>query len=198
MKEMPSIENLIEAFARLPGVGRRSAERMAYKILEMDEKDVSFFAESLSKAKSDIDICPVCGMYREGGHCAIDEDDSRNRKQIMVVSAYRDALAIENSNTYHGLYHVLGGTLSPSKGVNPEDLRIDSLVDRIRSGGIEEVIIGTNPTMDGETTSLYVAKILEPLGVQVTRLAYGLAIGSSLEYSDPLTLGKALEGRKKL
>lgn len=198
MEKLPSLEQLIESFARLPGVGRRSAERMAYAVLEMKDEDVQRFYEALKASKENISKCPRCGYYKEGNACPICDDHERETDKVFVVSSFKDALAIENSNTYHGLYHILFGSLSASKGVYPEDLNIEPLLNRIKEGNIKEVILGTNPTIDGETTATYVASLLKDYDINITRLGYGLSIGSSLEYSDPLTLEKALEGRKKL
>lgn len=195
MDLLPSVSALAESFAKLPGVGPKTAERMAYAVLGMDEEDAKKFSEVLLEVKRNIHVCPRCGLFAEGEGCEICDAQDRDRSTIMVVSSFKDALAIEKSGSYKGLYHSLNGTLAPSKGVYPEDLNVDSLLERL--GGVSEVVIATNPNIEGETTALYVAKrIGDRKGLKVTRLAYGLSMGSSLEYSDAVTLGKAIEGRK--
>ncbi len=199
MENLPSIVTLASYFSRLPGVGPKSAERMAYAVLGMEGETAEGFANAIKDAKSKISRCPRCGLYEEGGACPICDDPSRDQKTLMVVTSYKDALAIEKSGSYKGLYHLLKGTLSPAKGIYPEDLGVDELLTRINNGQIEEVIVATNPTIDGETTALYLARRIEEGGkVKVSRLAYGLSMGSSLEYSDALTLEKAIEGRKDI
>lgn len=195
MDLLPSISALAESFARLPGVGPKSAERMAYAVLEMDEEAVRKFSEDLLKVRQNIHVCPKCGLYAEGEGCEICDSQNRDKETIMVVSSFKDALAIEKSGSYKGLYHSLNGILAPSKGVYPEDLNVDSLLARL--DGVKEVVLAMNPNIEGETTALYVAKrIGNREGLKVTRLAYGLSMGSSLEYSDAITLEKAIEGRK--
>jgi recombination protein RecR len=198
MKELASISALIDSFSKLPGVGVKSAERMAYAVLAMREEDAREFATAIEAVKSKVHKCPVCGLFTEGEKCEICLDPSRDRTTIVVVSEPKDALAIEKMNNYHGLYHVLGGSISASKGIGAEDLSIDPLLLRVKTEGVKEVILATNPTIDGETTALFIAKLLEGSGVAVTRLGYGLPMGSSLDYADSLTLTKAFEGRKKI
>ncbi len=199
MDLLPSIEALKESFGQLPGIGPKSAERMAYAVLGMERNRVEEFSKRLLDVKNNIAPCPVCGLYAEGGACPVCSDDSRDKSTIMVVSSYKDALAIEKSDCYKGLYHCLNGALSPSKGVYPEDLNIAPLLARLRDGTVKEVVVATNPNLEGETTALYLSKkIGEASRVKVTRLAYGLSMGSSLEYSDAITLEKAIEGRKGL
>lgn len=198
MKELPSFQALVDSFSKLPGIGKKSAERMAYAVLEMRQEDASAFAEAIVSAKSKIHKCSRCGLYAEGGLCEVCSDPNRNHSTCIVVSYPKDALAFEKLNDFHGVYHVLGGVIAPSKGLGPEDLQIDGLLSRIQDEGIREIILATNPTIEGETTALFLAKYLEKTGVSVTRLAYGLPMGASLDYADSLTLSKALEGRKKL
>ncbi|MCI2111075.1 MAG: recombination mediator RecR [Bacilli bacterium] len=198
MKELASISALIDSFAKLPGVGVKSAERMAYAVLAMREEDAKQFAHALEDVKAKVHKCPVCGLYTEGEKCDICLDPTRDRATLCVVSEAKDALSIEKMNGYHGLYHVLGGSISASKGVGADDLSIDPLLTRVKNEGVKEVILATNPTIDGETTALFIAKLLEGAGVTVTRLGYGLPMGSSLDYADSLTLSKAFEGRKKI
>lgn len=198
MEKLPSIEELTECFASLPGIGHKSAEKMAYSVLNMDEEQVNQFADSLIKVKKSIHTCPCCGMLTEKEICEICSDESRDKTSLIVVSEPRDVLAFEKLGSFKGRYHVLGGVLSAIKGVGVDDLAIDSLFTKIDNDGVKEIILATNPTTEGETTALYIAKLLEGKDVNVSRLAYGLPIGGHLEYADSLTLEKALEGRKKI
>ena len=198
MKELKSVTKLIEAFSRLPGVGHKSAEKMAYSVLEMDDEDVEMFSDALVELKRNVHKCPICGAYTENELCEICADESRDKSKIIVVSYPKDVLSFEKLNVYDGTYHVLGGVLSAVNGVGIDDLDIASLQKRIKDNNVNEVIIATNPTTEGETTALYLARILEKEHISVTRLAYGLPMGGHLEYADSLTLSKALEGRKKI
>lgn len=198
MKELKSIDKLIDSFSRLPGVGHKSAEKMAYSVLEMSMENVVEFSNALLKVKNDIHKCPICGLYTEDNICEICADKNRDRSRIIVVSYPKDVIGFEKLGTFHGLYHVLNGTLSAINGVSVDDLNIPSLLERIKQDNVQEIILATNPTIDGETTALYLAKILENSGITISRLAYGLPMGGHLEYADSLTLSKALEGRKKI
>lgn len=198
MKELKSVTKLIEAFSRLPGVGHKSAEKMAYSVLEMDDEDVEMFSDALVELKRNVHKCPICGAYTENELCEICADESRDKSKIIVVSYPKDVLSFEKLNVYDGTYHVLGGVLSAVNGLGIDDLDIASLQKRIKENNVNEVIIATNPTTEGETTALYLARILEKEHISVTRLAYGLPMGGHLEYADSLTLSKALEGRKKI
>ena len=198
MKELKSITKLIESFSRLPGVGHRSAEKMAYSVLEMLDEDVEMFSDALRELKANVHRCPICGTYTEDEVCEICADDSRDKTKIIVVSYPKDVYSFEKLGVYDGRYHVLGGVLSAVNGVGINDLNIEGLEKRIKEDGVQEIIIATNPTTEGETTALFLAKILEKQNVSVTRLAYGLPMGAHLEYADSLTLSKALEGRKKI
>ena len=198
MKELKSIQKLTDAFARLPGVGHKSAEKMAYSVLEMDEEVVSTFSDALLEVKRNIHHCPKCGNYTEDEYCEICTNENRDKTKIIVVSYPRDINAFEKIKSFDGVYHVLGGVLSAVNGVGINDLNIDSLFKRIEEDDIKEVILATNPTTEGETTALYLAKLLEGKNVNVSRLAYGLPMGGYLEYADSLTLSRALEGRKKI
>ncbi len=198
MKELKSVTKLVDSFAKLPGVGHKSAEKMAYSILEMDEEDVEIFSDALKELKANVHHCPICGAYTEGDICEICSNENRDKTKIIVVSYPRDIEPFEKLGNYNGLYHVLGGVISAVNGVGINDLKIDSLEKRIKDNNVKEVIIATNPTTEGETTALYLAKILENKDVNLTRLAYGLPMGGHLEYADSLTLSKALEGRKKI
>ncbi len=198
MEKLKALERVEESFNKLPSVGKKSAERMAYSLLDMSVEDVNEFSDALKALKESIHICPVCGNYTEEEICPICADKERDQSTLMVVSYPKDLFVLEKTEGYHGLYHVLGGTISISKGKGVEDLAIPQLIKRIEEGNIKEVIIATNPTVDGETTALYIAKILESYNVNVTRIAYGLPMGGNLDYTDALTLAKAIEGRRKI
>ena len=198
MKELKSINKLADSFSRLPGVGRKSAEKMAYAVLEMDQDVVNDFSTALQEAKENIHHCPKCGIFTEDEMCEICSDESRDTTKLLVVSYPKDVLSFEKLGTYTGLYHVLGGVLSAVSGVGIGDLRIDELMNRIEEDHVQEIILATNPTTEGETTALFIAKLLENSDIKVSRLAYGLPMGGHLEYADSLTLSKALEGRKDI
>ena len=198
MEKLRSLENLIENLYKLPGVGKKSAERMAYSLLDFSDEDLEDIAKAISELKKNIHFCPVCGMITDIDGCYICDDKNRDESTLMVISYPKDVMSIEKSDSYHGQYHVLNGELSLSKGMNVDSLNINSLLKRLDDGKFEEVILATNPTVDGETTSMYLAKLLEKYNIKVTRLAYGLQIGGNLDYVDPLTLSKALEGRHKI
>ena len=171
---------------------------MAYALLNMDEEDINEFSDALKNLKQSIHVCPICGFLTEGEECEICESEDREKDVLMVVSYPKDVIAFENAETYHGLYHVLNGVISVSKGGSIEDLNVNSLFERIEKQHFREVIIATNPTIEGETTALYLAKLLQDKPVSVTRLAYGLPMGGHLDYADALTLEKAIEGRRKI
>ncbi len=198
MKELPTYVALVDSFRKLPGVGTRSAERMATSVLEMREEDAFEFASAIENAAKSVHKCPNCGLYTEEEVCEICKDSARDKSICLVVATAKEAVAFEGVSDYRGTYHVLGGLVSPAKGIGPESLRIDELKSRIASEGIKEIIVATSPTLEGETTALFLAKILEPYEVKVSRLGYGLPVGSSLEFADSLTLSRALEGRKSL
>lgn len=199
MSDLPSIENLVSSFARLPGIGVKTAERLAFSVLKMEEKDVEFFASSLLNVKKSIHKCPECGLFTENDKCEICGSPTRNRSSLCVVADSKDAFSIEKMKGYDGLYHILGGTISISKGVGASDLAIDSLLKRVDCHPeIREIILALSPTIDGETTSLFIAKLLSERGIEITRLGYGLPMGSSLDYADSLTLKKSFEGRRKI
>ena len=198
MKDLKALVRLQESLAKLPSVGKKSAERMAFAMLEMSDDDLNEFSDAIKELKSKIHFCPICGNITEEEKCDICQDESRDPTTLMVVSSPKDVMAFENAEGFHGLYHVLGGTISISKGKGIDDLNIPSLLRRVDEGNIKEIIIATNPTVDGETTALYLAKLLENKNVNVTRLAYGLPMGGNLDYADALTLAKAIEGRRKI
>ena len=198
MKELPTYIALVDSFRKLPGVGTRSAERMASAVLEMREEDAFEFATAIENAAKTVHKCPNCGLYTEDEVCEICKDSSRDKSLCLVVATAKEAVAFEGVSDYRGTYHVLGGLISPAKGIGPESLRIDELKSRIAREEIKEIVVATSPTLEGETTALFLAKILEPYSVKVSRLGYGLPVGSSLEFADSLTLSRALEGRKSL
>lgn len=192
-----SFQELIDCFKLLPGIGNKGAERMTYHILDMDETQVKRFADALINFKKNIHHCKICGNICEGDTCDICSDPERDHSMICVVETPKDVFAMEKLKEYHGLYHVLGGTISIMDGKTADDLNIDSLFDRI-TDQTKEVIIATNATREGETTALYLAKLLDAKGVNTSRIANGLPVGSSLDYADELTLLRSFEGRKKI
>lgn len=198
MKELQSVERLVDSFSKLPGIGHKSAQKMAYSVLEMSDENVEEFSIALKEVKNKVHKCPICGSLTEEEICEICSDNKRDHTRIIVVSYPKDIFPFEKLGTYNGVYHVLGGTLSAINGVGVEDLSINDLLERIKKDNVQEIILATNPTIDGETTALYIAKLLENKNINVSRLAYGLPMGGHLEYADTLTLSKALEGRKKI
>lgn len=192
------LARLIEQFRKLPGVGSKSAARMAFSVLAFSEKEAEAFAEAVLDAKRIIKNCRVCGNYSIGETCPICADIERDRTTVCVVENARDILAFERAREYRGLYHVLGGALSPVNGITPDALRIPALVERVRQGEIQEVIVATDPDVEGEATAMYLARVLAVHGVKVTRLAYGIPVGGNLEYTDEVTLSRALIGRRDL
>lgn len=194
-----TIEKLIESFAQLPGIGRKSAERIAFYILDsMDKEDAEKMAKSILEAKSKVKFCPICQNLTDETPCHICSAENRDKTTICVVEDARDVAAIEKTNEYRGLYHVLHGTLSPMDGITPDDIKIKELLLRIADGSVNEVIMATNPTVNGTATAVYISKLLQPMGVTVTRIAHGIPVGGDLEYADEVTLVKALEGRQKM
>ena len=192
------LEKLVEQFARLPGIGGKSAQRLAFHVLELPMEEAQEFADAIVAAKKTVTLCPVCQNLTAGGLCPICSSPRRDESVICVVADSRDVVAIERAREFNGRYHVLHGVLSPMNHVGPDDLHIKSLVDRVASGGIQEVIMATNPDTEGEATALYISRLLKPFGVKVTRLAYGIPVGSHLEYADDATLMRALAGRQEL
>lgn len=192
------LERLVEQFARLPGIGSKSAQRLAFHVLELPDEDARAFADAIVAAKKSVTLCPVCQNLTEGGLCPICSSPKRDGSVICVVADSRDVIALERSREFNGHYHVLHGVLSPMNHVGPDDLHIKSLLDRVSAGGIEEVIMATNPDTEGEATALYLSRLLKPFGVKVTRLAYGIPVGGHLEFADDATLMRALAGRQEL
>ena len=195
----PALENLVEQFAKLPGVGRKSAQRLAFYLLNQPEEAAKEFADAILQAKAGISCCPVCQNLTQGeGPCPICASPRRDHGVICVVADPKDVVALERSREYQGVYHVLHGVISPMNHVGPDDLRIHQLVERLSGGDVQEVIMATNPDTEGETTAMYLSRLLKPFGVKVTRLAYGIPVGSHLEFADDATLMRALEGRREM
>ena len=191
-----SLQNLAEQFGRLQGVGRKSAMRMAFSVIELDDEAATAFAEAILEAKRKIHPCPVCGNLTDRELCYICDDVTRDRTTLCVVEDVKAVMSIEKVREYTGVYHVLHGAISPVNGITPDKIRFAELIERVNQGEIREVIIATNPTPDGEVTAMYISKYLKPMGVKVTRLAYGIPVGADLEYADEVTLGRAIEGRR--
>jgi len=196
MQYQEPIAKLIDSYMKLPGIGGKSATRLAFYTLGMADEDVKGFAQALQSVKADLHFCSICGNITEDDPCPICKDPTRDQTQILVVERARDIMAMERMNEYHGLYHVLNGTISPSEGTGPMDINIPNLIDRLKKHPeVQEVIIATNASMDGETTAQYLAKLLKPAGIKVTRLAHGLSAGADIDYTDELTLFRAVQGR---
>ena len=193
-----SLEKLSEHFARLQGVGKKSAMRMAFSIIEFDDEVVEDFANAILEAKRNIHECPVCGNLTDKETCSVCSDLSRDTSIICVVEDVKALLSIEKVREFRGVYHVLHGAISPVNGITPDKIRFRELIERVGTEDVDEVIIATNPTPDGEVTAMYISKYIKPLGVKVTRLAYGIPVGSDLEYTDEITLGRALDGRRDI
>lgn len=189
---------LSEQFAKLPGIGMKSAQRLAYHVMEMSEAEVREFAQAILNAKKTVHFCAECMNFTENERCVFCADPRRDHSTVCVVETPKDISAFERTKEYRGVYHVLHGLISPIDGVTPDKLRIKELLARVNKGGISEVIMATNPTVEGEATAMYISKLLKPFGVKVTRLAFGLPIGGMLEYADEITLYKALENRNEI
>lgn len=192
------IAKLIESYAKLPGIGQKTATRLAFYTIGMSDDDVNQFAANLLSAKRDLHFCSICGNLTDADPCNICSDESRDRTTIFVVEESKDVLAMEKIREYNGLYHVLHGTISPMNGVSPDDINVKTLITRLMDSQVTEVIIATNATSDGEATAMYLARIIKPAGIKVTRLARGLAVGSDIEYADEVTLSKAVENRQEI
>ena len=192
------LEKLVEQFARLPGIGGKSAQRLAFHVLNLPQDKAQAFADAILEAKRSVTLCPVCQNLTSGGLCPICASPKRDDTTICVVADPRDVVAIERSREYHGVYHVLHGALSPMNRVGPDDLRIRELLERVAQGGVEEVILATNPDTEGDATAMYLSRLLKPFGIRITRLGFGVPVGSNLEYADDATMLKALEGRREM
>ena len=199
MRYFPAaLERLTEEFARLPGIGSKSAQRLAFYTLSLSQEEAESFANAILEAKAQVHTCPICQNLTDRDKCAICDDDERDHGVICVVAEARDVVAMERAREYSGVYHVLHGVISPLSHIGPDDIRIRELLERVRAGGVREVIMATNPDTEGEATAMYISRLLRPLGVRVTRLAYGIPVGSQLEYADEVTLLRALEGRQDI
>lgn len=198
MRYAAPIARLLEELERLPGIGPKSAQRIAYWLLTSENADAQRLADAILEVKRTIHFCPVCFNFAEGDLCDVCADPARDRSVVCVVEEPRDLVAIDRTGEFRGTYHVLQGVISPMDGVGPERLRVRELIDRLASGEITEVVVATNPNVEGETTALYLARLIKPLGVKVTRIASGLPVGGDLEYADEVTLGRALEGRREM
>ena len=199
MRYLPvALERLTEEFARLPGIGSKTAQRLAFHVLSWTEEDAARFAQTILEVKKTIHTCPVCQNLTDQEICPICDDPERDHGLVCVVAEPKDVVALERAREYNGVYHVLHGVISPLNHIGPDDLRIRELLSRVAEGGVREVIMATNPDTEGEATAMYLSRILRPLEVRVTRLAYGIPVGSQLEYADEVTLLRALEGRQEM
>lgn len=198
MNEQSAISRLVGEFSKLPGIGRKTAERLAYHILKEDDSFAQNLAAAIGEVKEKIVFCSICGNMSEEDPCRICENQHRNKKLICVVEEAKDIWSIEKIGTFNGVYHVLMGALSPLDGIGPEKLRIQELLQRVQKDHAEEVIVATNPNVEGDATALYLSRLLKPLGITVTRIASGLPVGGDLEYADSVTLSKAIMGRQPL
>jgi len=195
----PSIEKLIESFERLPSIGHKTAVRLAFHVLDLSEEETSEFINSIVEAKKNIKYCSTCFNITETDPCPICSNTKRDHTSICVVEDVKDVIAMEKTHEFRGLYHVLHGSISPMNGVGPDDIKIKELLNRINSEeGIKEVILATNPRVEGEATAMYISKLIKPLGIKATRIAHGIPVGGDLEYTDEITLMKALEGRREI
>jgi recombination protein RecR len=198
MSQPEPLTRLIEQLQRLPGIGRKSAQRLAFHVMKSPREDAERLADALRDVKDKVIYCSVCNNVTDMDPCPICLDDTRDRRVICVVEEPTNVLAIERSRDFNGLYHVLMGALSPLQGVGPDELKIKGLLTRVDAGGVEEIILATNPNVEGEATAIYLARLLKPLGVRVTRIAMGVPVGSDLEYTDDITMHKAMEGRREV
>ncbi|WP_125705245.1 recombination mediator RecR [Lacticaseibacillus daqingensis] len=193
------IAKLIDSYMKLPGIGNKTATRLAFYTIDMNKDDVEAFAKSLTAAKNDLHYCTICGNITDEDPCEICRDKGRDQSTILVVEQAKDVMSIDRTNEYHGLYHVLHGVLSPIEGRGPEDLNIENLIKRLQENeAVKEIIVATNATPEGEATAQYLARLIKPARIKVTRLAHGLAVGSDIEYADEMTLLKAVEGRTEI
>jgi recombination protein RecR len=192
------LQRLIDELRRLPGVGQKSAQRLAFHVLRSSRDDAARLAEALLDVKDHLGICAECNNISDGDLCPYCRDPHRDRSQVCVVEESHNILPIETTRTFHGLYHVLNGAISPLRGIGPEQLKIKGLLDRISHGEVKEIILATNPTVEGEATAVYLARLLKPLGLRVTRIAMGIPVGSDLEFSDEVTISKSLENRREM
>ncbi|HEX9021807.1 MAG TPA: recombination mediator RecR [Nitrospirota bacterium] len=193
-----ALGRMVEAFMKLPGIGRKSAERLAFAVLEMPKDEAAGIAQAILDLKNNSRYCAVCNNITEDERCGICRDERRDGTRVCVVEEPSNILILEKTGIFRGRYHALMGAISPLDGIGPEDLKIDGLLERLKAGGIKEVIIATNPTVKGETTALYLSRLIKPLGISVSRIAYGLPVGGDIEYADENTVLRALEGRREM
>lgn len=199
MRVFPAaLERLTEQFGRLPGIGGKTAQRLAFHVLSLSQEDAETFAQAILDAKRSVKTCPVCQNLTDQDLCPLCADERRDHSVICVVAEPKDVIAMERAREYNGVYHVLHGVISPLNHMGPDDIRVRELLSRVAQGGVQEVIMATNPDTEGEATAMYISRLLRALGVKVTRLAYGIPVGSQLEYADEVTLTRALEGRKEI
>lgn len=194
----PSIEKLIEAFEKLPSIGNKTAARLAFHILDATEEETKEFVQAILDAKKNLKYCSQCYNISDTDPCPICANSNRDHTTICVVEDVRDVVAMERTHEFKGTYHVLHGSISPMNGVGPDDIKIKELLSRLMDGGVKEIILATNPRVEGEATAMYISKLVKPLGIKVTRIAHGIPVGGDLEYTDEVTLSKALEGRREL
>lgn len=192
------ISKLIDSFMKLPGIGPKTASRLAFHVLDMKEDDVLNFAKALVDVKRELTYCSVCGHITDSDPCYICQDKTRDRSMICVVEETKDVIAMEKMREYKGMYHVLHGAISPMEGVGPEDINIPSLLNRLKDEEVTELILATNPNIEGESTAMYISRLVKPIGIKTTRLAHGLPVGGDLEYADEVTLSKAISGRTEI
>ena len=199
MRQYPKpLAKLINELSKLPGIGTKSAQRLAFHILSLDDREAEQLADAITTAKREMKYCSVCGNLTDEDPCAICSDPTRKDDVICVVESPRDVMAMERIKEFNGLYHVLHGVISPMEGIGPEDINLKSLVERLQQGDVKELIIATNPNIEGEATAMYIARLIKPAGIKVTRIAHGIPVGGDLEYADEVTLLKSLEGRREL
>ena len=199
MRVFPAaLERLTEQFAKLPGIGGKTAQRLAFYLLSQPQEEAEEFADALLEARKSVHLCPVCQNLTDRDICPICEDEERDHGLVCVVAEPKDVVAMERAREYHGVYHVLHGVISPLSHVGPDDLRIRELLERVAQGGVEEVILATNPDTEGDATAMYLSRLLKPFGIRITRLGFGVPVGSNLEYADDATMLKALEGRREM
>jgi len=197
-KKIASLTRLVEQFERMPGIGQKSAQRLAFHVLNMSNEEIGRFTRAVTEAHEKIRRCNICCDLTDADICAVCASDARDKSTICVVEDTRDAMAIERTREYNGVYHVLYGAISPLNGIGPEDITAKELIARLGGGEVKEIIMATNPTVEGEATAIFLSRLIKPLGIEVSRLAYGVPVGADLEYADEVTLSRAIEGRKKI
>lgn len=195
---VPPLEILVEQFAKLPGIGKKTATRLAFHVLNSSKEDAQAFAKAIINAKEQVKLCKICQNITDAETCALCESPKRDNSVICVTESPKDVISIEKTNEYHGLYHVLHGAISPMDNIGPNDIKIPELLDRLKDDTVKEVIMATNPTIEGEATAMYIAKLIKPFGIKVTRIAHGIPVGGDLEYADEITLTRAMEGRREM